>query len=333
MTDRGESSSSARRRALAAMAAACLLAHTSGPALAQSYPSAPIRIIVPFPAGASLDTVVRLVAQRMTEGLGQNVFVENKTGAGGIIGIGAGAKAPADGYHFTAVANSFAGNTLLRKDLPYDAFKDFVPVTLLGTVPHVLVSREGLPVKSLPELIAYAKQNPGKISYSSGGIGTSSHLGGEMLSRAAGIALTHVPYRGQGPALLDVIAGQVDLTLGNMPEVIPHAKAGTLRPLAVVATERLPLEPGWQTLKEQGFPEVVSDSWFGLVAPAGTPPEVVTRFQREAARVLAIPEVRNQLEGQGFLIAASTPQAFKSFLESTTTAYRKVIDEAGIKLD
>ena len=302
------------------------------PAAAQSYPASPVRIIVPFPAGASLDTVVRVVAREMSESWGQNVFVENKTGAGGIIGIGAGAQAAADGYTFTSVANSFAGNTVLRNDLPYDAFKDFAPVTLLGNVPHVLVARKGLPGEDLKALVAHAKANPGKVSYASGGIGTSSHLGAEMFARAAGVELTHVPYRGQGPALLDVVAGQVDLTLGNMPEVIPHVRSGAIRALAIVAPERSPLEPDWPTMNEMGYKGVVSDSWYGIVAPAGTPKDVVAAFQHEAAKALAQPDVKSQLGSQGFVVSGSTPEEFGEFLQETAAAYKKVIDAAGIKV-
>jgi tripartite-type tricarboxylate transporter receptor subunit TctC len=319
---------------LAAGFAVGLAAATAAlPAASQTYPASPVRIIVPFPAGASLDTVVRVVARKMTESWGQNVFVENKTGAGGIIGIGAGAQAAPDGYTFTAVANSFAGNTVLRKDLPYDAFKDFEPVTLLGAVPHVLVARKGLPAEDLKALVAHAKANPGKVSYASGGIGTSSHLGAEMFARAAGVELTHVPYRGQGPALLDVVAGQVDLTLGNMPEVIPHVKSGAIRALAIVAPERSSLEPNWPTMDEMGYKGVVSDSWYGIVAPAGTPKDVVAAFQREAAKALAQPDVKAQLDPQGFVASGNSPEAFRDFLRDTAATYKKVIDAAGIKVE
>ncbi|MBN9429733.1 MAG: tripartite tricarboxylate transporter substrate binding protein [Burkholderiales bacterium] len=324
----------AQTAALACVTIGAIALGTASSAEAQAqYPDRPPRVVVPFPAGASLDTMVRTVTQKMSEGLGQNVVVENRSGAGGIVGIGSVAKAPPDGYQFVAVANSFVANTLLRNDLPYDAFKDFAPVTLLGTVPHVLVARRGLAADSVASLVELARRTPDRITFASGGNGTSSHLGAEMFMRAANIRLAHVPYRGQGPALVDVVGGQVDLTLGNMPEVIPHVKSGAIKVLAIVAPKRSPLEPGWPTLAELGYPSVVSDSWFGLMAPAGTPADAIARFQREAARALASPDVRDRLAAQGFVPSGITPDEYRAFLQSTAAAYKQVIEAAKIKLD
>jgi tripartite-type tricarboxylate transporter receptor subunit TctC len=314
-------------------AAGLLVAGASPGAAAQNYPEKPITIIVPFPPGASLDSMVRIVAQKLGESWNQRVIVENRTGASGIIGVNAGAKAAPDGYTLVAVSNSFAANTVLRNDMPYDAFKDFAPVTLLGSVPHVLVAHSSVPVQSVKELVAYAKQHPGRLNYASGGSGTISHLGGEMFKRAAGIDLVHVPYRGQGPALADVVSGQVSLTLGNMPEVMPHVKSGRVKALAVVKPTRSKLDPQIPTLAEAGYPGVISESWYGLVAPANTAPAIVAKLQREIARVLAMPDVSERLAGQGFEPSGNTPEAFKNFLQTQTAIYRKIIDEATIKSD
>jgi tripartite-type tricarboxylate transporter receptor subunit TctC len=325
----------ARRRLLktALHSLVWLCAAASPLAAAQNFPDKPVQIIVPFPPGASLDSMVRIVAQKLGESWNQRVIVENRTGASGIIGVSAGAKAAPDGYTLVAVSNSFAANTVLRKDMPYDAFKDFAPVTLLGAVPHVLVVHSSVPVQSVKELVDYAKQNPGRLNYASGGSGTISHLGAEMFKRAAGIDMVHVPYRGQGPALADVVSGQVSLTLGNIPEVMPHVKSGRVKALAVVKPTRSKLDPQIPTLAEAGYPGVISESWYGLVAPAGTPPDIVAKIQREVAKALANPEVNERLAGQGFEPAGSSPEAFKTFLQTQTAAYKKVIDEAKIKAD
>ncbi len=214
----------------AMLSLAALLSQNVG---AQAYPDKPVRIIVPFPPVASIDLLARLVAQKAGEDWDVNVFVENKSGAGGILGIDAGAKAAPDGYTFVCVANSFAANPVLRKDLPYDAFKDFAPITLLGITPHVLVANPALPANSVQELIALAKQRPGKLSYASFGNGTSPHLAGETLRSMAGIDMVHVPYRGQIPALTDVMSGQVSVTFGNLPDVMAHVHAGKLKALAI----------------------------------------------------------------------------------------------------
>src|SRR5690625_4521543 len=208
----------------------------NGVATAQShqYPQKPVTMVVPFPPGASLDNIVRAVANELSEEWGQSVIVKNRTGAGGIVGIGSVAQAKADGYTVVAVANSFVGNTVLRDDLPYDAFEDFAPITLLGIVPHVLVTNSSVPVSTVAELIDYAQQQGGALSYSSGGIGTMSHLGAEMLKQDTGIDMAHIPYRGQGPALIDTVSGQVDLTLANLPEIPGHIKDGKIVPLAIL---------------------------------------------------------------------------------------------------
>jgi tripartite-type tricarboxylate transporter receptor subunit TctC len=326
----GEGDGCARRDFIAALAAP-LLASVARPSFADSrFPSRAVTFIVPFPAGATLDVLVRQVAQQLGELWKQPAIVENRTGAGGIVGISAGAKAPADGYTLIAVANSFVANTVLRHDLPYDAFADFVPVTLLGSVPHVLVANAASPYKTVAQLQQYAKRRGARLSYSSGGAGTMSHLAGEMLKRAAGIDAVHVPYRGQGPALADVVSGQVQLTFANLPEALPLIQQGKIVALAVAQPSRSQLLPDVPAFAELGMPSVVSDSWYGLVAPKGTPPDIAAQIQRDIARVLEEPTTRNRLVATGLEPAANTPKAFEHFMRTTAQAYRRVITDAHI---
>jgi tripartite-type tricarboxylate transporter receptor subunit TctC len=326
--------SSTRRRALLGLLSTWA-ATANGFASAQSagYPNRNVSVIVPFPAGATLDVLVRQVAQQLGERWKQAVVVDNRSGAGGIIGITAGGKALPDGYTLTAVANSFVANTVLRNDMPYDAFADFVPVTLLGSVPHVLVANAAAPYKTVADLQRFAKEKPGTLSYSSGGNGTMSHLAGEMLKRAANIVAVHVPYRGQGPALADVASGQVQLNFANLPEALPLIKGGKIIALAIAQPKRSQLLPTVPSFAELGMPSVVSDSWYGLVAPKGTPPDVAARVQQDVARAFAQPEFRNRLLATGLEPSGSTPAAFEEFMRSTAQAYRRVITDARITLD
>ncbi|MEN9886002.1 MAG: hypothetical protein RL758_580 [Pseudomonadota bacterium] len=323
------------RRTLLQWLSATALPMATGQALAQTptYPVRTVTLIVPFPAGATLDVLVRQVGQQLAERWKQSVVVDNRSGAGGVIGIGAGSRAANDGYTLTAVANSFVGNTVLRNDLPYDAFADFVPVTLLGSVPHVLVTPAAAPYKTLEELQRHAKEQPGKLSYASGGNGTMSHLAGEMLNHASGIQALHVPYRGQGPALADTVSGQVQLNFANLPEALPLIKEGKVRALGVAQPKRSPLLPDVPTFVEAGMPAVVSDSWYGLVAPKGTAPEIVQRVQQDIARVLAQPELRNRLMASGLEPVGNSPKEFEEFMRLTAQRYRRVITDARITLD
>jgi tripartite-type tricarboxylate transporter receptor subunit TctC len=323
------------RRTVLRTLVAAVLPTFAGLANAQpaAFPTRNVTIIVPFPAGATLDFLVRQVAQQLAERWKHSVVVDNRTGAGGIVGISYGAKAPNDGYTLTAVANSFVANTVLRNDMPYDAFADFAPVTLLGAVPHVLVAGSGAPFKTIAELQRYGKDKTSMLSYSSGGNGTMSHLAGEMLKRSAGINAVHVPYRGQGPALADVVSGQVHLTFANLPEALPMIKEGRIRALAIAQHARSQLLPDVPTFAEVGMPTVISDSWYGLVAPKGTSPEIVARIQRDIASVMAQPEMRSKLLATGLEPAAPTPKAFEDFMRSTAQAYRRVITDAHITLD
>lgn len=309
---------------------ALLLAHPAG---AQTYPDKPVRIIVPFPPGATIDFLARLLAQKLGEDWGVNVFVENKSGAGGIVGIDAAAKSMPDGYTFVCVANSFAANPVLRKDLPYDTFKDLAPVTLVGVTPHVLVAFPALPANSVAELIVYAKQQPGKVTYASFGSGTTPHLAGETLKSMAGIDIVHVPYRGQIPALADVMAGQVSMTFGNLPDVMPQVAARKLKALAIATLQRSALAPELPTLGEAGLPGFTSDSWFGIAAPAKTPPAAVRKMQTQVADILRRPDVKSRLHTAGVEPSGNTPEQFGTFLQEQMTKYAAIIRAAGIKAE
>lgn len=303
------------------------------PAGAQAYPDKPVRIIVPFPPGATIDFLARLLAQKLGEDWGVNVFVENKSGAGGIVGIDAAAKSMPDGYTFVCVANSFAANPVLRKDLPYDTFKDLAPVTLVGVTPHVLVAFPALPANTVTELVAYAKQQPGRVTYASFGSGTTPHLAGETLKSMAGIDIVHVPYRGQIPALADVMAGQVSMTFGNLPDVMPQVAARKLKALAIATLQRSALAPELPTLGEAGLPGFTSDSWFGIAAPAKTPPAAVRKMQTQVADILRRPDVKSRLHTAGVEPSGNTPEQFGTFLQEQMAKYAAIIKAAGIKAE
>ncbi len=303
------------------------------PAGAQAYPDKPVRIIVPFPPGATIDFLARLLAQKLGEDWGVNVFVENKSGAGGIVGIDAAAKSMPDGYTFVCVANSFAANPVLRKDLPYDTFKDLAPVTLVGVTPHVLVAFPALPANTVTELVAYAKQQPGKVTYASFGSGTTPHLASETLKSMAGIDIVHVPYRGQIPALADVMAGQVSMTFGNLPDVMPQVAARKLKALAIATLQRSALAPELPTLGEAGLPGFTSDSWFGIAAPAKTPPAAVRKMQTQVADILRRPDVKSRLHTAGVEPSGNTPEQFGTFLQEQMAKYAAIIKAAGIKAE
>lgn len=301
------------------------------PCLAQGFPQKPITVINPFPAGGTLDTVVRLIAQRVSEQVGQPVVVENKTGASGIIGFSAAAKAPPDGYTMVAMANSFATAPAVRSDLPYDSKKDFAPVTFIGRTPHVLAVHASSPANSLKDLVAMAKQKPESVSYGTLGDGTYSHLVGKMFEKAAGVQLLQVPFRGSAPTIAALAANQITMAFGNLPEIMPQVKAGRLKALAIASAQRSPLAPELPTVAELGYPGFTSESWYGFLAPGGTPPELVSRLQREVAQALAHPEMKQRLAGLGVVPGGESPAEFASFLHQQMAAYAAIVKEANIK--
>jgi tripartite-type tricarboxylate transporter receptor subunit TctC len=311
---------------------ALLLALFAGAAAAQTFPAKPILIVVPFSAGGTLDAVTRLVAAKMSENIGQPVVIENRTGAQGIIGFQSVAKAPPDGYTMVTVANSFAVNPAVRSDLPYDTVKDFAPVTSLGITPHVLAVHPSFPANSVKELVAIARQKPETLTYGTLGEGSYSHLVGKMFEKAAGgIKLVQVPFRGSAPSIVAVLGNQITMVFGNLPEILPNAKSGKLKALALSATSRSPLVPDLPTMNEAGFPGFHSESWYGLVAPAGTPADILHRLQREAARAMADPVVKERLAQQSVYGGGETPEEFAASLRSLMATYAAIAKETNIK--
>jgi tripartite-type tricarboxylate transporter receptor subunit TctC len=313
-----------------------LLVMTSiiGAASAQPYPDKPIRMVVPFPAGGTTDILARAVAQKLSESLGQQVIVDNKPGAGGNIGAQEVARSAPDGYTLVmGTVGTHAINPSLYKKMPYDHVKDFAPVSLVASVPNLLVVHPSVPVNSVKELIAYAKANPGKLNFASSGNGTSIHLSGELFKTMTGVQMTHVPYKGSAPAVTDLLGGQVQVMFDNMPSALPHAKAGKLKPLAVTSAKRFPGTPDIPTMAESGVPGYEASSWFGVLAPAGTPKEIVNKLSTEIAKALKTPEMKKKLEEQGAEAVGSTPEEFAAHIKAETAKWAKVVKESGATVD
>ena len=316
------------------LAVGAVLAALAFGAAAQTYPSKPIRIVVPFPAGGTTDVLARAVAQKLTESLGQAAVVDNRPGAGGNIGAELVAKAPPDGYTLLmGTVGTHAINPSLYPKMPYDHVKDFVPVILVAGVPNVLVINPSLPVNSVQELIAYAKANPGKLNFASSGNGTSIHLSGELFKTMAGVQMAHVPYKGSAPALQDLVGGQVQLMFDNLPSSLALIKAGKLKALAVTSLTRAAALPDVPTVAESGLPGFEASSWFGLLAPAATPQPVVVTLNTDVAKWLATPEAREKLLAQGANAAGGTPADFARHIAAETAKWQKVVKESGAKID
>lgn len=319
-------------RAVAALA----LAACASLSLAQApYPGKPIRIVVPFPAGGTTDILARAVAAKLTETTGQPAVVDNRPGAGGNIGAELVAKAAPDGYTFLmGTVGTHAINPSLYAKMPYDHVKDFAPVILVAGVPNVLVVNPSLPVNSVQELIAYIKANPGKVNFASSGAGTSIHLSGELFKTMTGVAITHVPYKGSAPALQDLVGGQVQIMFDNLPSSLALIKGGKLKALAVTSLERSSALPDVPTMAESGLPGFEATSWFGLLAPAGTPKEAIAKINGEVAKWLATPEAKEKLASQGAIAASGlSPEDFQKHIASETTKWAKVVKESGAKVD
>jgi tripartite-type tricarboxylate transporter receptor subunit TctC len=304
-----------------------------GTAWAQPYPVKPVHLIVPFPPGGVTDLVGRIIAQRLSEGLGQQVIVENRGGGAGSIGAQLAANAAPDGYTLFMGTATHAINATLMPNAGYDLAKDFVPISLVASVPLLLAVNPSVPAKDVPGLVALARAQPGKLNFASGSSGSASHLAGEMLKTAAKIDMTHVPYKGGGPALQDVIAGHVPMMFENMPSILPHVQAGRLRGLAVTGARRSPAMPELPTMIESGYPGFEAGSWYGLYAPAGTPPEIVAKLHAELTKALAKPEMRKQLSAQGAEPIGNSPQEFAAFIRAEIDKWAKVIRASGAKKD
>jgi len=313
---------------------ACVAAAGNALCQAPAYPAKPIRLVVPFPPGGATDILARDVAQKLTEAWGQSVVVDNRPGAGGNIGAELVAHASPDGYTLLmGTVGTHAINASLYAKMPYDHIRDFAPVILVAGVPNVLVVNPALPVNSVAELIAYAKANPGKLNFASSGNGTSIHLSGELFKVMAGVQMTHVPYKGSAPAVQDLISGQVQLMFDNLPPSLPQIKAGKLRALAVTSATRAPALPDVPTMAEAGLPGFEASSWFGVLAPAGTPPAIVAKLNAEIAKWLATPEAKERLSKQGANAAGGSPEDFVKHIAAETAKWAKVVKDSGAKID
>ena len=315
-------------------ASTAALAQSASTGSGQAYPDKAVRMVVPFAAGAgSNDIMARLVAQKLSDNFGQQVVVDNRPGASGIIGTDIVAKAQPDGYTVLMMSLTLTVNPSLFKKLPYNTEKDLTPVTAVASAPLMLVTHPSLPVKSVREFIAYAKANPGKLNFGSGGPGTTPHLAGEMLKTMAGIQVIHVPYKGGAPALADLVGGQIQFMCENIPGTLPFVKAGRLRALAITDTKRSPLLPEMPTLDESGLKGYEIVGWNGLFVPAGTPPAIVNKLHAAVVKALALPDVRERLATMGADGIGNTPQQFTAFIKSEIAKWAKVVKDAGIRIE
>ena len=303
-------------------------------AMAQAYPTKSIRMIVPFPPGGGNDVIARLVAQKLTARLGQTVIVENKAGANGIVGLVAAAQAAPDGYTLgIAAAGPMAVNPSLYDKLPYNPLKDFVPITNMVIYPLLLVTHPSVPAKNMRELLALAKEKPGTLFFASPGSGNSGHLAGELLNSLAKVNTVHVPYKGQGPATADLLAGQVQMLYSSIPPVLPFVQQGRLNAIAVGSAKRLASMPNVPTIAESGVPSFEAYSWIGIVAPQGTPKEIVTRLNREIVDILKQKEVQEELLAQGAIPVGDTPEHFGAYIKDEIAKWGAVVKSANIKAD
>lgn len=313
---------------------AALLAVSIGVAVAQGYPIKPVRMVVPFPAGGATDIVGRIVAQKLSEALGQQVIVDNRGGAGGTIGSDMVAKSPPDGYTIlVATSSTHAIAPSLYGKLGYDPVRDFAPVTLVANATILLAVHPSVPARNVRELIALAKKQPNALSFASSGNGGISHLVGEQFKSIAGIQMLHVPYKGDTPALTDLVSGQVSLMFGTAVSFLPYVKSGRLNALAVTNPKRSPIVPDVPTVAESGLPGFEALQWFGIVAPAGTPKEIVARLSGEIVKILRLPDVRERMSGLGAEVVASTPEQFAVFQKADTAKWARVVKESGAKIE
>ena len=312
-------------RAIPVVALLAITAH------AQDYPAKSVRIIVPFAPGGGTDLSARIIAQKLTEALGANFVVDNRPGAAGIVGSDLVAKSKPDGYSLLVVSSSHAINPAMYPKLPYDTARDFAPISLLLSGPSLVVAHPSLPAKNARELIALAKAKPGTLTFASAGHGTPPHMAGELFRALAGIELVHIPYKGNGPAYTDLMSGQVSLMFPNIATSLPYVRTGRMRALGVGSKQRSAIAPEIPTIHESGLPGYEMSSWFGLLAPAGSPAAIVTRLQQEIARIFKQPEVREKLYAQGVEPVGGTPQEFTAFLNAETAQWAKVIKASGLK--
>jgi tripartite-type tricarboxylate transporter receptor subunit TctC len=305
----------------------------SAQALAQAYPARPVKLVVPYPAGGPTDIVARVVAERLTAQTGQTFVVDNRAGAGGNLGAEAVARSPADGYTLLVATTAHAINMSMFKNLTYDVQRDFAPVSLLTQGPLVLVTHPGFEAKSVAELIALAKAKPKAVSFASSGNGQSTHLAAELFNSMAGVSMTHVPYKGSAPALNDLVGGQVPLMFDTMLSAMPHVKSGRLKALAVTGANRSPAAPDVPTVAESGLPGYQVYAWNGLLAPAGTPPQVIARLSEELKKALEQPSVQEKFSAQGFAATWTPPPQAASFVRAEVEKWTRTVVQSGAKVE
>ena len=320
-----------RAASVIAVMAAC--AGSAGTAFAQSWPNRPIRMVVPYTPGGYTDLMARLVSEKMSAALGQPIVIENKPGANAAIGTDAVAKAAPDGYTFGTVIAAHSVNPTLNPKLPYDAMKDFTYVSLTSVAPLILIATPSLPAKDMKEFIALAKAKPGSLNFASSGIGSAAHLTMEMLKSREGINLQHIPYKGTSGALQDTVGGQINVMFDVIGPLMSQVKSGNAKALAVAAKERVPAAGDVPTMAEAGVPDFVSGTWSGIIAPAGTPKEIVDRVAAEAKKALTDPDLKKKLDDQGIVPMGTTPDEFRAFVTDEIARWKKVITDAGIKME
>lgn len=326
--------SRARLHPAAALLCAMVIGLGAAGAVAQNYPVKPVRMICPWPAGGAADLMARTVAQKLSENLGQQVIVENRPGVGGNIGMGLAARAVPDGYTFaTGSAGNLAINPTLYSKLPYDANKDFTPISMGAWFANILVVHPSLPAKSVKELIVIAKAERGQLNYASAGVGTPNHLAAELFKSMTGVQMVHVPYKGAPPAVADVMGGHIPLMFSPLPTALVAMKDGRLRALGVTSAKRLPGLPDVPTIAESGLPGYEAIAWNGFVAPAGTPKEIISRLNAEIVRILNMPDVKERLSADGSVAMSSTPEEFAAFIKAELVKWGKVIRASGARAD
>jgi tripartite-type tricarboxylate transporter receptor subunit TctC len=327
----GQAAQQALMTAGAILGAILLIGIMVSPLCAESYPNKPIRFILPYPPGGAVDTIGRIIAQKLSERLGQPVVTENKPGAGSTIGTEIAVRAKPDGYTIVIGSASITISPSLYKKLNYDSIKDLAPISMVALGHQVFLVHPSLPVNDLKELVAYAKANPGKLNFSSGGVGNPGHLAGELLKSLAQINIVHVPYKGAGPAMIGLVSGEVNMQASSIPAAIPHMQSGKVKALAVLGDERSTLLSNVPTAKEAGIDNWVVSSRYGFLAPAGTPRDIIDRLNAEWTKSAAMPDTREKLKSVGVEPLTSTPEQYHEFLKTEIARWGKVIREANIK--
>ena len=314
--------------------AAAALAAISAASPAQGYPNKSIRLIVPFPAGGPTDVIARAVAQKLTESMGQPVVIDNRGGSGGNIGADIVAKSAPDGYTLLmGIVSTHAINASLYSKMPYDTVKDFAPITRTGAATIIMIAHPSVPAKSIKEFIALATAKPGQFSFASPGSGTPHHLAGELLKTVAGIDMAHIPYKGAAPAVIDLMGGQVPVGFVSLPAALPHVKAGKLTALGITDSKRSAIAPDITTFAESGLAGYELENWYGALAPAGTPKDIIDKLNAEIVRALQLPDVKERLHSQGFEIRTSTPEQFAAFIRTEIVKWAKIVKASGAKVD